>query len=561
MMTKRDYEELMLKILNPVKPFYSDGKAYLNLGPHTSIYGKKIAGIEGFARPLWALAAYYAGGEEGKDNTFARIYREGFTNGTNPFHPEYWGEVSDKEQTLVEMAAMGYALLLAPNTFFYPLDEAAKKNLAEWLYTINDHEVLPNNWELFKVVVNIGLKNVEMPYRDDVIEEALKKLDSWQLEGGWYKDGLNGGSDYYNPFAIHYYSLLYAKFIEKAYPDRSERLKERARQFAKDYIFWFDREGAGIPYGRSLTYRFAQVSFWSALLWADASPFSVGVVKGIINRNLRYWMESPIFDHNGLLTIGYKYPNLIMSETYNASGSPYWAMKTFLLLALPESHPFFAAEEEQLPELELVHEIPGAKMIVTNSDKGATLYSLAAAEADRVNLFEKYGKFAYSSKYGFSMSRGARNLDMACPDSFLVFKAKDRYYVDYKLISSELLPDKRLKLVWTPVDGIEVETIITPYESSHKREHTIKSAFSCEAYETGFAISYIQGETELSAEEGKAYVKNSDGGCEVYSEYGDGVIIDAYPNTNLVSPLTKIPAIAYKVSQGESKINANIYQL
>ena len=561
MMTKRDYEELMLKILNPVKPYYSDGKAYLNLGPHTSIYGEKIAGIEGFARPLWALAAYYAGGEEGKDNTFARIYREGFTNGTNPFHPEYWGEVSDREQTLVEMAAMGYALLLAPHTFFYPLDEAAKKNLAEWLYTINDHEVVPNNWELFKVVVNIGLKNVEMPYRDDVIEEALKKLDSWQLEGGWYKDGLNGGSDYYNAFAIHYYSLLYAKFIEKAYPDRSERLKERARQFAKDYIFWFDREGAGIPYGRSLTYRFAQVSFWSALLWAGASPFSVGVVKGIINRNLRYWAESPIFDNEGLLTIGYKYPNLIMSESYNASGSPYWAMKTFLLLALPESHPFFAAEEEPLPELELVHEIPGAKMIVTNSNKGATLYSLAAAEADRVNLFEKYGKFAYSSKYGFSMSRGARNLDMACPDSFLVFKAKDRYYVDYKLISSELLPDKRLKLVWTPVDGIEVETIITPYESSHKREHTIKSAFSCEAYETGFAISYIQGETELSAEEGKAYVKNPDGGCEVYSEYGDGVIIDAYPNTNLVSPLTKIPAIAYKVSQGESKINANIYQL
>lgn len=561
MMTKRDYEDLMLKILNPVKPYYSDGKAYLNLGPHTSIYGKKIAGIEGFSRPLWALAAYYAGGEEGKDNSFAKIYREGFTNATNPFHPEYWGEVSDKEQTLVEMAAMGYALLLAPNTFFYPLDEESKKNLAEWLYTINDHEVVPNNWELFKVVVNIGLKNVEMPYRDDVIEDALKKLDSWQLGGGWYKDGLNGGSDYYNPFAIHYYSLLYAKFIEKAYPDRSERLKERARQFAKDYIFWFDREGAGVPYGRSLTYRFAQVALWSALLWADASPFSVGVVKGIINRNLRYWMDKPIFDNNGLLTIGYTYPNLIMSETYNASGSPYWAMKTFLLLALPENHPFFTAEEEPLPELELVHEIPSAKMIVTNSDKGATLYSLAAAEADRVNLFEKYGKFAYSSKYGFSMSRGARNLDMACPDSFLVFKAKDRYYVDYKLISSELLPDKRLKLVWTPVDGIEVETIITPYESSHKREHTIKSAFSCEAYETGFAVAFAPNTTELKAEGGKAYVKNMSGGCEVYSEYGDGVIIDAYPNTNVVAPLTKIPALIYDIPQGESKINATVYEL
>ncbi len=561
MMTKRDYEDLMLKLLNPVKPYYTDGKAYLNLGPYNSSYGKKIAGIEGFSRPLWALAAYYADGEEGKDNSFAKIYREGFTNGTNPFHPEYWGEVSDKEQTLVEMAAMGYALLLAPDTFFCPLDEEVKKNLAEWLCTINDHEVFPNNWELFKVVVNIGLKNVGMPYRDDVIEDALKKLDSWQLEGGWYKDGLNGGSDYYNPFAIHYYSLLYAKFIEKAYPDRSERLKDRARNFAKDFIFWFDRDGAAVAYGRSLTYRFAQVAFWSALLWADASPFSVGVVKGIINRNLRYWMESPIFDNEGLLTIGYKYPNLIMSEPYNASGSPYWSMKTFLLLALPESHPFFAAEEEPLPELEFVHEIPGPKMIVTNSDKGATLYSLAATVADRTNLFEKYGKFAYSSKYGFSMARDTRSLHTSAPDSFLVIKAKGRYYVDYKLISSELLPDKRLKLVWTPVDGIEVETVITPYESSHKREHTIKAPYSCEAYETGFAISYLPGETEEKAEEGKAYVKNSVGGCELYSEYGEGIIIDAWPNTNVISPLTKIPAIKYEIQAGESKVSTNVYEL
>ncbi len=561
MITKRDYENVMLKLLNPVKPYYSEGKAYLNVGPHTAVYGKKIAGIEGFARPLWALAAYYAGGEEGKDNSFAKIYREGFTNGTNPFHPEYWGEISDREQTMVEMAAMGYTLLLAPETFFYPLDEEAKKNLAEWLYTINDHEVFPNNWQMFKVIVNIGLKNVDMPYRDDVIEEMLKKLDSWQLSGGWYRDGDTGSCDYYNAFALHFYSLMYAKLIEKAYPDRSERLKDRAREFAKDFIFWFDKDGAAVPYGRSLTYRFAQVAFWSALVWADASPYSLGVVKGIINRNLRYWTESQIFDNEGLLTIGYKYPNLIMSEGYNASGSPYWGMKAFLLLALPEEHPYFAAEEEPLPELELVHEIPAAKMIVTNSDKGATLYSVGSIETDRMNLFEKYAKFAYSSRYGFSVPRGMRNLDMAACDSFLAFKVKGRYYIDYKLISSELLSDKRLKLIWTPVDGIEVETIITPYENSHKREHTIRAVCSCEAYETGFAIEYQAGETEIIAEEGKAYVKNMSGGCEVYSEYCEGMIIDAYPNTNVISPFTKIPALAYQIQIGESKISATVYEL
>ena len=40
-----------------------------------------------------------------------------------------------------------------------------------------------------------------------------------------------------------------------------------------------------------------------------------------------------------------------MCEDYNAPGSPYWALKTYLMLALPESHPFWQAEEQPLPSL------------------------------------------------------------------------------------------------------------------------------------------------------------------------------------------------------------------
>lgn len=43
-------------------------------------------------------------------------------------------------------------------------------------------------------------------------------------------------------------------------------------------------------------------------------------------------------------TIGYCYPQMYMAERYNAPGSPYWGMKSFLLLALPDDHPFWIAE-------------------------------------------------------------------------------------------------------------------------------------------------------------------------------------------------------------------------
>ena len=43
-----------------------------------------------------------------------------------------------------------------------------------------------------------------------------------------------------------------------------------------------------------------------------------------------------MFDRDGILTIGYCYPQMYMAERYNAPGSPYWGMKSFLLLALPD---------------------------------------------------------------------------------------------------------------------------------------------------------------------------------------------------------------------------------
>jgi hypothetical protein len=61
-------------------------------------------------------------------------------------------------------------------------------------------------------------------------------------------------------------------------------------------------------------------------------------MKGIILRHLRYWMNRPILDKAGILSVGYGYPNLIMAETYNSPGSPYWGLKAYLILALDEGH-------------------------------------------------------------------------------------------------------------------------------------------------------------------------------------------------------------------------------
>ena len=44
-------------------------------------------------------------------------------------------------------------------------------------------------------------------------------------------------------------------------PEWAQRFKERATLFAQDFVYYFDEDGEALPYGRSLTYRFAQGRF------------------------------------------------------------------------------------------------------------------------------------------------------------------------------------------------------------------------------------------------------------------------------------------------------------
>jgi hypothetical protein len=71
-------------------------------------------------------------------------------------------------------------------------------------------------------------------------------------------------------------------------------------------------------------------------------------------------------DFSGITTIGYRYPNLIMAEIYNAPGSPLWALKTFLLLALPDDHPYWNAEAADYPQVDAYKMFTEPKMAIVH---------------------------------------------------------------------------------------------------------------------------------------------------------------------------------------------------
>lgn len=560
-MNKSEYQQMLMKLLNPLKDKYSKECAHLKLGANTAGYGSHIAGMEGFSRVLWGLVPYWRGG--GRDEEFAKIYRKGMAAGTNPDSSEYWGDLGNRDQRMVEMAAISYGILLTPEYVWEPLTDKEKKNLINWLSQVNPYEMPENNWQFFAVLVNLALKSVGAKYDRGRMQKSFDLYDSFYLGNGWYADGKRPQKDYYVSFAIHFYCVLYSKLAAdiEGEEERCRLYRDRAKEFAKDFIYWFDDEGRGLLFGRSLTYRFAQVAFFSACLLADVEVFPVEVVKGIIERSLIYWLNQPIYDNGGVLTIGVTYPNMFMSEAYNAPGSPYWALKSFAFLALPDEHLFWSVEAAALPELDDIHLIKEADMLMTRHTGEVT--ALTSGQFSKVwhaHTFEKYAKFAYSTKYGFSVPRSYLNIGEAAPDSMLAFEIEGRIYVRGACEEYSVTEDK-VWSKWSPCKGIMVETTLIPVEGGHKRHHVIKSDLECKVYECGFAYPYApygSDKTIITEDEGFAKAADSQGYGQIKADRGMGKVIVTAPGTNLVFPLACIPAVMFELSPGEHVINSVI---
>ena len=276
--TKADFTALMHKFLDPLKPYYSAGCARLHLGETGVTYNQNAIELEAFSRPLWALVPFWVGG--GSEPEFETIYRKGLAAGADPENPEYWGTTGEYDQCYVEMAAIACGILTAPEKLWTPLSDTEKQNLAAWLGQINAHTIPDCNWQFFRILVNLALKSVGMSYSPELLEDGLCKIDSYYSGDGWSTDGASVQKDYYIPWAIQYYGLLYSKFAADTDPRRAALYRQRAQLFAQQFVYWFDANGAALPFGRSLTYRFAQNSFWAACIWAGLEPLPLPVMKG-----------------------------------------------------------------------------------------------------------------------------------------------------------------------------------------------------------------------------------------------------------------------------------------
>lgn len=561
--TKDDLALALRQLLEPVRPYYSPGSARLELPGAGAAYAESIAGFEGFSRLMWGLVPLLAGGGAYEEVWNAQL--NGIRNGTNPEHPEYWGTLQNYDQRLVETAAIGMGLCLIPGKLWDPLDETDKDRLAGWLSKINSCELWPCNWKFFLVMVNLGLKAVGRPYDRQRMEECLQAIDSYYLDDGWYADGDGGHSDYYGPFAIYYYGLFYSVVMKDEDPERSLRYRAQAESFARQFIAWFAKDGSALPYGRSLSYRFAQSAFWAMAAFAGIGPYPMGVLKGLLLRNLRWWFEQPIFQPDGTLSVGYAYPNLVMAENYNAPGSPYWALKSFLPLAFAEDHPFWTAEELPLPAEEGLKPQAPAHLVLAyrqEDDHVAAFNSGHLASNEHTHTSAKYEKFVYSNRFGFSVPRAEWGLAQGAFDSMLALSEGDNLYrVKRRCEEIDIdASEQRIYARWKPWSNVSVRTWVLPGLPWHVRVHCVDSERSLDAAEGGFALG-IGEERRTLESEAESWVCSPYGVSGVRKLLGGGSSQVLFPqsNTNLLHPRTAIPTVRTALPAGRTWLATAVY--
>lgn len=550
---KIDLERTLRVMLLPAVKYVTNTGLYL--GSWGCKYSPSTVKLEGISRLLWGLIPTNI-----MDNRIIQLL-DTFVENTNPASEDYWGSISDNDQRIVEMAPIAILFCLRPDLYEH-YSTKDKLQIESWLGQVNNVKVYPNNWQWFKVFVNLFLEKVESFYFNPfALKTGLTNIEEYALNDGWYCDGYwdnadDSARDYYTAWSMHFYSMLYC-LIKPEDTVRCERFKLRSELFAHDFIHWFSPDGSAIPFGRSLTYKFAQVSFWSLYAVLKLNGIELGVVKGIIFRHLRWWFSKNIFDRDGILTLGYTYQNQLMAESYNSNASSYWALKTFFILMADDN--FWDAPELPLPVVPSEKYIQnGLAFIGRHEDEVQLFTNGQGTDINIVHEENKYRKFVYSTSFGFNIPRGNFNIRQLAFDSCLAvsdgsgFKSRSTYI---PLNEST----KYLVSSWSPIQGVLIKTTILPLTPYHIRIHKIITSKPIEVMDCGFTTeidSVFGTKDSLDIHSPRGLISS------ISSVIGDLkiLLVKPEPNTNILYPNnTGIPVLSGNLDIGTHLLMSVVY--
>ncbi len=340
-------------LLDGARPFASPGHARITPPGPAGGYGRDVDGLEGFAR-TFLLAGSRLAGERGADPThLAEWYARGIAAGTDPHAPDRWVRLDEHAQAKVEAASIALVLDLTRPWIWDRLSPLVQEQVVDYLAPAVGDPTYPRiNWVWFRLVVQTFLRSVGGPWSADDVAEDLATHDTFARPDGWLSDGAERSYDHYVGWALHLYPTLWARMAgatELRGPEARRADVAALDRYLTDAVHLVGADGSPLLQGRSLVYRFAAAApFWVGAV-AEVPSVSPGLLRRAASGVVRHFVDAGAPDERGLLTLGWHDAWPRLAQSYSGPGSPYWASKGLLGLALPADHPVWTATEEPLP--------------------------------------------------------------------------------------------------------------------------------------------------------------------------------------------------------------------
>ncbi|MFK3978747.1 DUF2264 domain-containing protein [Micromonospora sp. NPDC050397] len=350
--SRDDWLALADRILAATRPFASPGHALVTLPGPEGGYGRAVDGLEGFAR-TFLLAGFRITGAHGVGvDELVDRYTAGIAAGTDPRSPDRWVRLDEHPQAKVEAASIALILDMTRPWIWDRLPSPVRERVVDYLRPAVGDDTYPRiNWVWFRLVVQTFLRSVGGPHSLDEMAEDLATHDGFARADGWMSDGPERAYDHYVGWALHMYPTLWSRMDGAAdlAAERRERDVAGLDRFLRDAVALVGADGSPLIQGRSLVYRFAAAApFWVGAI-AGVPSVSLGQLRRAATRVVGHFVTRGALDDRGLLSLGWHGPWRRLAQSYSGPGSPYWASKGLLGIALPDDHPVWATPEEPLP--------------------------------------------------------------------------------------------------------------------------------------------------------------------------------------------------------------------
>jgi len=262
-------------------------------------------------------------------------------NAFNPEHSNYitWLKNTDRRnahQSMVEAAYLCQSFLISPKLW----NSVDKEPILKTLKNILMLQPCKNNWILFETLIILFLKkNGIFTNKMKKLKDNLDTFEKWYRGDSWYSDGETFAMNYYNSFVI--YPMLYEIY----------RILGNTKEIEKRMIIHADfleklitKDGEYPIFGRSSPYRLAAFNTLALAAYIGAADNYGQIKNGLTKVIAKLFDGNQNFTELGFLKLGINGSQKEYANCYTNTGSLYITCIPFMLLGLPEEHPFWKAE-------------------------------------------------------------------------------------------------------------------------------------------------------------------------------------------------------------------------